>query len=98
MKKIKSYEMIDINSNAQNVQEQQLAEIIKSINASLESMHQSRRISNDHLLKMRVQEFNVKLPYLYFLPELGQVYHFFSFSLFTTTSDTFRTVLSHFNQ
>ena len=67
-----SYELIGrIDEN--NSEQTQLNEIIKSINQILNNMHASKQINEEHLNKMKAKTSNVRLPYLYFLPEVQQV-------------------------
>jgi hypothetical protein len=48
--------------------------MINSIDFILENLHKNKRISKDHLARMRVKTSNVELPYLYFLPESLPIY------------------------
>jgi len=53
-----------------NSEEQKLNAIIKSIDSSLQELQRKKRIPQEYLIKILVSKrTNIKLPYLYFLPE-----------------------------
>jgi hypothetical protein len=70
------YEMIGI-IDENKTEQQQLTNIITSIDVALEKLQQKKLIATDHLEKLKINtKTNVNLPYLYFLPETHQVYLF----------------------
>jgi hypothetical protein len=73
MKNTSSYELIGPIDETMP-QQPQLTEMINSIDFILENSHKNKRISKDHLDRMRVKTSNVELPYLYFLPESLPIY------------------------
>lgn len=85
MQKTTSYERIQIDDQ-NNSFDEQLAEIIKSIDSIIENLHQIKRIKKDRLAKIRVKKSKVELPYLYFLPEPPQASEFFFEICFIYTS------------
>jgi hypothetical protein len=60
--------------NENNTEQQQLKEIMESIDFVLEQLQQKKWITKDHLTKLQIgKKTNLHLPYLYFLPETHQV-------------------------
>ncbi|CAF2830435.1 unnamed protein product [Rotaria sp. Silwood2] len=70
------YELIGTIDGTHTEQQQQLHEIIISINSQLEKLYQRKLINKDHLTKFSIDKrLNLKLPYLYFLPETNEDVH-----------------------
>ncbi|CAF2782472.1 unnamed protein product [Rotaria sp. Silwood2] len=56
-----------------HTEQQQLHQIIISINSQLENVYQRKLINIDHLTKFSINKrLNLKLPHLYFLPETNE--------------------------
>ncbi|CAF1624904.1 unnamed protein product [Rotaria magnacalcarata] len=67
-----SYEFIGM-LDCINTEQQQLDEIIDSINSQFETLHQKRLINNDYRTKFIIsKKSTTKLPHLYFLPETNE--------------------------
>jgi len=63
-----------------NSEEKQMDEIIKNINRTLHQLELKDLISMNHQRELQIRDkTQMKLPYLYFLPEPHQVCHLFSF-------------------
>jgi hypothetical protein len=61
--------------NEFNSEQQQLTEIIKSIDLDLDQLERKKLIPMEYLTKLQLRKkTNINLPYLYFLPETHQVY------------------------
>jgi len=68
-----SYEIIKIIDET-NTEQQQLVEIIRSIDLALEILHRRKLITEEHLSTLKInKKSNINLPYLYFLPKTHQV-------------------------
>ncbi|CAF1429918.1 unnamed protein product [Rotaria sordida] len=69
------YELIE-TINEINTEQQQLEEIIQSIDLQLEILYQRKLIKEDHLIRLSIgKKTNINLPYLYFLPETNENVH-----------------------
>ncbi|CAF4484495.1 unnamed protein product [Rotaria socialis] len=67
-----SYEFIGMFDGI-NTEQQQLDELVNSINSQFETLHQKRLINNDYRTKFTIsKKSTMKLPYLYFLPEINE--------------------------
>jgi hypothetical protein len=68
------YEIIGLINNESNTEEKQLQAIIQSIDLALVRLEQRKFITKDHLSKLSLQnkKQHLKLPYLYFLPEIHE--------------------------
>ena len=81
MQKSTSFELIGMIDEFSSEQ-QQLTEIIESIDLALEELQQKRLIPQDYLSKLQIgKKTDLTLPYLYFLPEAHQV-QLYTFSFF----------------
>ncbi|CAF1383690.1 unnamed protein product [Rotaria sordida] len=71
------YELIEtMDETHTEQQQQQLQEIIISINSQLEKLYQRKLINKDQLTKFSIHKrLKLKLPYLYFLPETNESVH-----------------------
>ncbi|CAF3050590.1 unnamed protein product [Rotaria sp. Silwood2] len=71
------YELIGTTDGTHTEQQQQqLHEIIISINSQLEQLYQKKLINKDHLTKFSINKrLKFILPYLYFLPETNEDVH-----------------------
>ncbi|CAF1220272.1 unnamed protein product [Rotaria sordida] len=69
------YELIE-TINEINTEQQQLEEIIQSIDLQLKILYQRNLITEDHLNRLSIdKKTNINLPYLYFLPETNENVH-----------------------
>ena len=75
MAKVDIYEIV-LNDEQQSI-ENDLKENIESINSKLETMNKKKEITGDLLKKLLIDPSKVELPYVYFLPDVSNVRHFF---------------------
>ena len=73
-------EIVDVTSVKQ--MQESTEKMIRSMNRELEGIFVNHRLRKDHIQKLSAHTTKVKLPYLYFLPDVFQVRYVLHFALF----------------
>ncbi|CAF4200999.1 unnamed protein product [Adineta steineri] len=84
------YECITVIDNQNsNFEQEYLHELIHSINSDLKKLQQNRIIREDHLSKIQIdKKATIRIPHLYFLPEIHQDGHISVQPRFTCSSSS----------